>query len=373
MFLVILGIALLTIVHEAGHYFVARAFGMRVERFSIGFGPAIFKFQPKNSDTVFQIGLIPLLAYVQIAGMNPFDELDEDDPSLYANAKLGPRISAIIAGPLANYLFASVFFFAVFLMVGKPGDGNEIRVFEGAAQTAGMQTGDELIAIEGSPIATFTDIIPFVQPRADQPTRMTVRRDGTEVQLVVTPQLIDGKGKIGVSPQPVPIALSEAATNAMIEPAIYVKLVLVGLSRVVTQKDDLQLSGPIGMAREGNKALQMGLPSFLHFLGFLSTMLAVFNLLPFPALDGGRLSFLLYEAITRRKPDQKIEGWIHVIGIVVLLGTMVTVTIREASTDKAPSDIYLEEQEKKQEAEALKKAKPATAIEQPVSTGSTTP
>src|SRR6185436_3285956 len=115
----ILGLALLMIVHESGHLLAARAFGMRVVRFSIGFGPAIFRYQAKGSDTVYQIGLIPFFAYVQIEGMNPFEEVDPDDKGSYANASLFGRISAIVAGPLVNYLFASVLFFAALMVGGK--------------------------------------------------------------------------------------------------------------------------------------------------------------------------------------------------------------------------------------------------------------
>src|SRR5712675_1464428 len=96
----ILGLAVLMIVHEAGHLLAARAFGMRVVRFSIGFGPALWRYQAKNSETIYQVALIPFLAYVQIAGMNPFEEVDPDDTTSYANASLIGRIAAIFAGPL---------------------------------------------------------------------------------------------------------------------------------------------------------------------------------------------------------------------------------------------------------------------------------
>jgi regulator of sigma E protease len=119
MLYALIGIALLMVVHEAGHFFVARAFGMRVERFAIGIGPTIWKHQPQNSDTIYQVGLIPFMAYVQIAGLNPFEEVEEDDAGSFANATLTGRISAIAAGPLANYLFASVVFFASFMVGGK--------------------------------------------------------------------------------------------------------------------------------------------------------------------------------------------------------------------------------------------------------------
>src|SRR5882724_13246497 len=121
----ILGLAVLMIVHEAGHLLAARAFGMRVVRFSIGFGPALWRYQARGSETVYQIALIPFLAYVQIAGMNPFEEVDPDDKSSYANASLVGRITAIFAGPLANYLFASVLFFICFAIGGVPKPTNK--------------------------------------------------------------------------------------------------------------------------------------------------------------------------------------------------------------------------------------------------------
>ena len=107
--LAILGLSLLVIVHEAGHYFAARAFGMRVTQFSIGFGPSLVSFQPKGSDTTFQIRAIPFMAYVMIAGMNPAEEFDPNDPTLYPNKSVFARIVTIFAGPFANYLAASLF------------------------------------------------------------------------------------------------------------------------------------------------------------------------------------------------------------------------------------------------------------------------
>src|SRR5690606_12704300 len=103
--LTILGLARLMVVHEGGHHLVARAFKLRVVRFSIGFGPALWRYQPRGSETVYQVALIPFLAYVQIAGMNPFEESDPADQGSYANASLTARILTIFAGPMANYAF----------------------------------------------------------------------------------------------------------------------------------------------------------------------------------------------------------------------------------------------------------------------------
>ena len=111
--LVIVGISILVIVHESGHYLAARAFKMRVLRYSIGFGPTLFKYQPKGSPTVFQVAAIPFLAYVQIAGMNPHEDVDPKDPELFGNKSVFARVVTIAAGPFANYLCASILVFFI--------------------------------------------------------------------------------------------------------------------------------------------------------------------------------------------------------------------------------------------------------------------
>src|SRR6185295_17299318 len=149
-FIAILGLALLMVVHEGGHFLVARAYGMRVTKFSIGFGPPFFKILPedgyfwfttaagrvrlrlwrhdpvKHGPTVYQVAMIPFLAYVQVAGMNPLEDIDPEDKGSYANASLLARILTIFGGPLANYLFASVFFFFAFFFGGRPAMHGEI-------------------------------------------------------------------------------------------------------------------------------------------------------------------------------------------------------------------------------------------------------
>src|SRR5690349_7705030 len=152
----ILGLAVLMIVHEGGHYLAARRFGMRVTRFSIGFGPTLWKHRPKGSPTTFQIAIIPFLAYVQIAGMNPYEDSDPKDPESYANASLWARIVTIAAGPIANYLFASVLMFFGFLLGGNPVvDEASMRVHVGAngpAAQAGIVDGDRILTVNGDAV-----------------------------------------------------------------------------------------------------------------------------------------------------------------------------------------------------------------------------
>lgn len=327
------------VVHEAGHFFVARAFGMRVERFAIGIGPTIWRHQPKNSDTIYQVGLIPFMAYVQIAGLNPFEEVEEDDEGSFANATLTGRISAIAAGPLANYLFASVVFFASFMVGGKASDTNEIDVAPGkAAEAAGLMSGDRITAIDGEAVKVWKDIPPKIQPKAGKKTELLIQRGTQSMTLVATPTDQDGKGLLGVSAVRVPMPLKEAGVLSLEYPAIIVGLNLEGIARMVTGKEKPQLSGPLGLMRETKKAASAGLAEYLAMIGFLSTAVGFFNILPFPALDGGRLMFLGYEGVTRRRPNQKVEAQIHMVGMIMLLTTLVLVTYREWGSNKTPSE-----------------------------------
>ncbi len=342
MLYAIVALAVLMIVHETGHFLVARAFGMRVERFSIGFGPALWRHKPKDSDTTYQVALIPFLAYVQIAGMNPFEEIDPEDKGSYANASLTGRILAILAGPLANYLFASVVFFGALMLGGKEVETTHVEIMDdGAAAAAQMQHGDKIVAIDGKPIEKWAEMRDIILAHPNQALAIDVERGGDRRTLQVTPEPKgeNGGGIIGVRPERAPMPAGEAVEQAIIQPAMIVGLTVVSLARMIQgDTDGGQLTGPIGIMRETKRAAERGLPVYLSIVGFLSTSVGFFNMLPFPALDGGRLMFLGYEAITRRRPNQKIEAQIHAVGMLMLLALLLVVSFRELGTDKSPSE-----------------------------------
>ncbi|HEY3496091.1 MAG TPA: M50 family metallopeptidase [Polyangiaceae bacterium] len=325
----ILGLALLMVVHEAGHLFAARAFGMRVLRFSIGFGPSLISHKSKKSETIYQVALIPFLAYVQIAGMNPFEEVDPDDKTSYANASLVGRISAIVAGPLANYLFASVFFFAAFMIGGKPVPTTSVLVIDGPAKAAKILDNDTITSIDGKPVTDWDDLRRRVMASTNRPIQVGITRKGEKLTIPVQPIIKDGNPMIGVSPvsKQVPVTLREAAVDSLVSPAIVVERLVVGLSRIVTGKEKPQLAGPVGIVKETSRAAERSWSDYLAWLGVLSAYLGGFNLLPFPALDGGRLAFLSYEAITRRRPNAQVEAKVHFFGLVMLLALIAVVSV----------------------------------------------
>ncbi|MBL8613052.1 MAG: site-2 protease family protein [Myxococcales bacterium] len=332
--LAILGLAVLMIVHEGGHYLAARKFGMRVTKFSIGFGPTLFKHRPKDSPTTFQIAVIPFLAYVQIAGMNPFEEHDPNDKASYANASLLARVATIAAGPIANYLFASIFMFLGFMLGGNTvQDEMRVRVSpDGPAAHAGILDGDNVIAVNGSKVADWDALKRAIGAHPGEPVDVEVERASEHLHIKVTPVGEgENKGKILIIPKykVVKVGVGEAALLSVKEPPRVVIGLIQGLVRIVTGKDKPELSGPVGITKEVAAAVRSGAGDAFKLLGMISAYLGGFNLLPFPALDGGRLLFLGFEAASRRKADAKVEAKVHAVGLLMFLTLIAFVTYTE--------------------------------------------
>jgi regulator of sigma E protease len=329
----ILGLAVLMIVHEAGHYFAARKFGMRVVRFSIGFGPTLWKHKPKDSPTIYQVALIPFLAYVQIAGMNPYEESDPKDPGSYANASLWGRIVTIAAGPLTNYVFASVLIFFGLVIGGQqvPDEASmRVEVEAGPAMTAGVQTNDRILEVEGVAVHNWDELRKAVGNHAGEAVDLTIDREGTTLHKSVTPgpkgDKDEGLIHVRMPWHMEPVTVGQAAKISLVAPPIFVYENVLALGRVITGKEKLQVNGPVGIVKETAKQAKLGPGVYLYFLGMLSAYLGAFNLLPFPALDGGRLLFLGAEAVSRRKPDAKLEARVHAVGLLMLLTLIAFVT-----------------------------------------------
>ncbi len=335
----ILGISVLVIVHEAGHYLMARAFGIRVTRFSIGFGPVLAKYQPKGSPTVFQICAIPFLAYVMIAGMNPADEFDPKDPSLYPNKSILARTLTIFGGPFANYLAASLMIFALALSGWRedlPTKPMVVAKFDAdsAGQKAGLQVGDIVLEANGRKVADVSELIKVTAPRAGQATLYVVKRDGQVLPpITIIPRAKEGRGVIGVWPKLEthyqPLSVREAGLLAV---ALPYRLTLANLSNMVDlakRRSTEGITGPVGMGKLVAEQAEQGVYPLVWVLMLISVALGLFNLLPVPALDGGRLMFLGYEVITRRRPNERIEAAVHAVGLILLLGIIALVTLRD--------------------------------------------
>ncbi len=339
--LAILGLSVLVIVHETGHFLAARSFGMRVLRYSIGIGPVIARYQPAGSPTIFQVCAIPFMAYVQIAGMNPHEEIDPKDTGSFANQSLTARIVTVLAGPFANYLLASLMIFGLALHGWPSSNASSPMVVAeveagSPAGEAGIRPGDIITEAQGEAIATVDDLIRITKPRGGQATTYRVERDGQALEpLVIVPREVDGRGLIGVVAKIertfAPLGPSEAATKAVVFPMELTMMQLEGISKLIRDRTTEGLTGPVGMGKIVAEQAHAGWVEYLSVLMLLSVALGLFNLLPLPALDGGRFMFLLFEAVTRQRPNEKVEALIHAVGLMLLLALIVYVTVRDVA------------------------------------------
>ena len=338
----IFGISLLVVVHEAGHYFAARAFKMRVLKFSIGLGKPLWKYQPKGSPTTFQVCMVPLLAYVQIDGMNPAEEGDPDDPELYPNKSAFARAVTIFAGPAANYIAASLMIFVLAQVGGLPEAGETTNrvaavIEDSAAADAEIQPDDVIVSVNGQTVTDFASLVEANADRAGLPTPYVVLRGDESIDLTLTPTLqefADGsRPVIGIQLVTDRIfqthTSEEAAEFAMKLPLVLTVANLEGIAQMVRERDTENVKSVVAMTEVLSDSIREAPQQYVWILILISIALGLFNLLPIPALDGGRLTFLAYEMITRRRANERIETAIHTIGLLFLLGMLALVMVRD--------------------------------------------
>lgn len=337
----VLGISLLVIIHESGHYFAARAFGMRVLRYSIGLGTPLWRYKPKNSPTTFQVCAFPLLAYVQIDGMNPSEPIDPNDPGLYANKGVFARIVTIFAGPFANYLAASIMIFGLGLIGGypdheevAPNEITDVRAGSPAAE-AGLEVGDRIVEAHGMPTPGFKQLVGINTARGTAPTVYLIERNGERFERTVTPTLDRESGRLilGVTLRYrtvyTTVSAKEAAEMAIVKPWEMTLATFVAIGSMIDRMNADNVQSVVGMGAALAQSIETAGQEYVALLIALSVALGLFNLLPIPGLDGGRLTFLAYEVITRRRANEKVEAAIHAVGILLLLGVLVLVMAKD--------------------------------------------
>jgi len=372
VFLVTLGV--LVFVHEWGHYQFARWGGMKVNRFGIGFPPWVYTKRHNGID--YSLGALPIGGMVDIAGLGSEEEMvattkgettanptRSTDARAGANvphgqkqfqeARLGWRFWTLFAGPLMNFLFALVVFVGVYSISGIPDKLRTTNVIEGvrpgmAAATAGLKEGDKIVAINGQEASDARKLTTMIRSQGREPLQITVERSGQKLQKTLSPTVeevdrIDGKGKekapvIGVEFQIVVdsykrIGVLQAAQVGMAESAFITQQIFGLLGRAVssnlTKEDKRGVGGPVKIAEAVGASARRSWQDALLLAARLSVNLGLLNLLPFPALDGGRILFLGYEGIMRRPVDPRKEGLIHAVGMVMLLGFMLFITLRD--------------------------------------------
>jgi len=332
----VLAFGLLIVIHELGHYLAARWSGMRVERFSVGFGPVVWSRQ--RGDTEWAVSAIPLGGYVKIAGMAPGEDLAPGDTGAYSAKPAWKRFLVILAGPAMNYLLAIVMAVGLIATMGlREPDGTSAVgdvIPGGAAERAGIRAGDRVVSAGGTPVSSWLELVQAIRSRPGQEVALGVIRAGAPTgsspeTVALRPDDSGGVGRAGIAPhlRSVNAGLLESVALGVRHTNDKAGEILGGLGQVVTRKQKAELQGPLGIAQEMTRSARAGAAPFLMMVWLISIMLAIFNFLPLPALDGGRLIFLVYEMVVRKPVNQRVEAVIHTVGFVLLFGLLIGVTL----------------------------------------------
>jgi len=315
----------LVLVHEFGHFITAKLCGVTVNEFAIGMGPTIFKKEYKG--TVYSLRCIPIGGFCAMEG----EDEESDSKGAFSNKKPWQRILILVSGAAMNLLLG----FALMCIVMFSKDAQYVAVpvintvlEDSAAQEAGLQPGDKIVKIDNADIETQLELKFELTRYKGGGIEIEYLRDGKSFNTTLTPKKgDDGIYYIGFEAKSEPLNFGGRIYHAYHYTTFYGKMILVSLFDLVTGSIGAEnMSGPVGIVSEIGNAAKQGMQSLLSFAALITINLGLFNLLPFPALDGGRVFFIFVEFIIRRKIPADKEGMVHFIGFALLILLMLFAT-----------------------------------------------
>ena len=337
-FIIVLGV--LITVHEFGHFIVARLCGVGVEKFSLGFGPRIFG--KKIGMTDYRVSAVPLGGYVKMVG----EELDAEisaelRPLSFTHKSVWKRILIVAAGPGFNLILAVAIFFFLYLIFGVLVLEPTIKEVtpDSPAAISGIRAGDEVIAIDGIAVDSWTQLSELVSASDGREISVTVRRQEETATYRMTPKAISDKNMFGEEIQRYVIGITSAGDvrtekygllgalqQGVVQTGRTIGLTIVVVGKIIAGKMSAKnIGGPVAIARMAGQQAQQGVVSLIAFIGLLSVNLAILNFLPIPVLDGGHLLFYLIEAIIRRPVGIRVRELAQQAGLFLLILLMILV------------------------------------------------
>lgn len=351
VFVVLLGVLIL--VHELGHFILAKRAGVKVEEFGIGFPPRLFTI--RRGETDYSLNLIPLGGYVRMLG-----EEDPTAPRSFASASRGWRFAILAAGASMNLIMAVLLFSSMYVVgwpdFSKPYDLVVSQVVPNTpAAQAGLHSGDQIVSMGGQKIESFEQLQAETTASRGHATPMVVQRDGTNQDLTITPRsdYPSGQGPMGIAVSErarslihysIPVALVKGAGDTAMTVLATIALPINIVRGIIPLADAPRPMGPVGIFQITSQATQVTvdrgwLYPILLVAGEVSAGLAVANLLPIPGLDGGRLLFVVLEAIRGRRISPQRETMIHLMGMAFLLSLVLVITYLDI-LHPVPTDIF---------------------------------
>jgi regulator of sigma E protease len=351
----LLMLSVLVVLHEYGHFILARLNGVRVTDFAVGFGPTLAKWTSKRSGTNYRLNLLPLGGYCQMKGedgkTNEAEQQREfrragvavyDRDNFQAKSPLR-RLAIVVAGPVANFVVALALFVGGAIAFGIPGEKPTTMVYQllpnFPAAKAGMRVGDRIVSVNGQDVPDGSALVDTIHRSLGKPLHVVFERDGRRQAVDVTPVPSPDDKTIGLLGfQPLPktqrVGVADATRWGWSQFTGVTGATLGALGGLITHPRTVagQFQGPIGIARVSMQAQQFGPYIFLSLAGMISISLGIFNLLPIPALDGGRGVFILVEMLRGKPVDPEKEALVHVGGFAVLIALMLVVSFHDVTT-----------------------------------------
>jgi len=347
LFLAVL--SLLVLVHEIGHFVAARKFGCKVEEFGIGFPPRAKAWKRKGIE--YSLNWIPLGGFVRIKGESG-EHKDESDS--FASKPAWKRFIILFAGVAMNFVFAALLL-SVGFMIGLPSaidenlpsgarvSGEAVRIVTvlegGPAAEAGLQRGDEVAAVNDRVFTNGEEARNYVKELGETPVNLTVKRSDGYHDLEVVPGYLEELEGVGIGVgflttgfvrfAPHLAVWHGISTTVLFTKEVAVAFVLILSNLVTGQGVAEEISGPVGIAVMTGEVARLGISYLIQFAAILSINLAILNIFPFPALDGGRIVFLLFEKIKGKPVSERVEGLVHSLGFLFLMGLVVLITYRD--------------------------------------------
>ena len=327
----ILIFCVLIFVHEFGHFAAAKACGIKVNEFAIGMGPAFFKKQ--KGETQYSLRIFPIGGFCAMEG----EDEDSEDERAFNNKPAWQRAIVLAAGAFMNLVTAVVLMIIIACWSGQATTVIDQVLDDSPAYEAGIQAGDEITAVDGKKTDSWNDILTAIGGKKDEAVEITLLRDGSELSITAAAEYDEesGRAKIGIKPEIRHNVIAGFGTGVKNTGRMTVMMYDTIRQLITGDVSVKELSGPVGIVYAVNDTAKAGVIYVVYLSALLSLNLAIMNMLPLPALDGGRVFCLLVtwvlERLTRKKIDPRYEGYIHTAGLVLLLALMAYVMYNDIS------------------------------------------